>query len=109
MITRAEYMAGNRGTEADMRANFRAYYGDVIAAMGGPKRIDLPFTVEEVRAALAAGDFHLNTLPLPQWDNYARSLPGAAAALKTRGDWLSLGTGVCILKEAARLLAEEPV
>lgn len=98
MKIRSDYMNG-KCTHAE-------YYSDIVDAIGGPSKVDLPFSIARIKAALAAGDEHLNTLPLSMWDGRVSGLHGASAALKKRGDFLSLGTGVCILKQAARMLAE---
>lgn len=94
MITRKQYMAGD--------ASHQDYFRDVISAMGGPERIPCPVDATRIAVALAAGDAHLNTIPLGKWDAYVGRLQRANDALKPRGDYLTLGTGVCILKEAAR-------
>ena len=92
------------------RLAYRRYYGEIIEAMGGAYHLKatIPFHQVEVRKALESGDVNLNTLPLHRWDAacglvYHRS----AKALRERGDYPTLGNAVCILKEAARLLAEE--
>lgn len=94
MITRKDYMEG--------RTSHSAYYRDIITAMGGPDAIPCPATDDEIDEALRASDNHLNTIRLGRWDSYVSRLSGATTALKARGDFLSLGNGVCILKEAAR-------
>lgn len=48
---------------------------------------------------------HFNDIPLPKWDALVPHL-GASKALISNGDWLSLSTGVCIAKEAARQIKE---
>ncbi|MFA5898332.1 MAG: hypothetical protein WC829_04385 [Hyphomicrobium sp.] len=103
MMTRADYLNASR---EEQPAAHRRYYGEIVAALSGPKAIALPFSADEIRLALATGDEHLNTLLLGRWDAYVSQLRGANAELKKRGDYLTLGTGVCILKEAARQLAE---
>lgn len=103
MFTRKDYI--NNSTEPDA---FARYYGEIIDAAGGPEafRASLPRPIEDIRAALDAGDRHLNTIALHAWDGRARPLPAAAVeALRARGDSPSLGSAVCILKEAARRLA----
>ena len=52
--------------------------------------------------------FNTPNMPLRQWDVLVSALPyGIVEQLKEAGDWLSQGTGVCILKEAARQVAEQ--
>lgn len=86
----------------DQPAMHRAYYGEIVRECRVRVPADL---VERSRKALANGDSHLNTIPLGLWDGMVSGLR-VSPALKERGDYLSLGTGVCILKEAARLQAE---
>lgn len=102
MFTRAEYMAFKNSDE--MNVNHHRYYGEIAEEIG--LRLDVKL-IEECAAALARGDEHLNTIALRRWDCMVPTLRGATAALKARGDWLSLGTGVCILKEAARRQAKD--
>ena len=104
IYTRAQYIAA----PGDSSEAFRRYYGNVIEACGGAEAFApyLPFSLDQIRAALAAGDAHLNTLKLHAWDmaSYPTSLP---VALKERGDYLTLGNKICVLKEAARILAQQ--
>lgn len=104
MFSRVDYLKANTGADrAEQTALHRRYYAEIIEAMGGWKYVSLPFSEADVAGALEAGDTSLNTLPLRRWDNYVSRLTRAAPALRERGDGLTLGTGVCILKEAARL------
>jgi hypothetical protein len=77
------------------------------------------FVSDDVRALVARSigvdrihesvdrDGAFNDIPLRRWDAMVPLLGSSVArALKECGDWLSLGTGVCILKEAARQLKE---
>lgn len=75
-----------------------------IALKIGLRPSNLPCSVEKIRKALQT-DKHLNNIPLACWDARVSGLRGANVALKRRGDWLSLGTGVCILKAYAKHLA----
>jgi hypothetical protein len=100
MITRKEYM---NASLQDQPAMHRAYYGEVVRATNTRVSATL---VTRAQEALAKGDTHLNTIPLAQWDFLVRTLRGVDAELKKRGDYLTLGTGVCVLKEAAKLQAE---
>ena len=104
IYTRAQYIAATGdGSEA-----FRRYYGGIIEACGGAKAFApyLPFSLAQIRAAIASGDVYLNTLKLHAWDMACcpASLP---VALKERGDFLTPVGQVCVLKEAARILAQE--
>jgi hypothetical protein len=63
----------------------------------------VPATADEIRAALDAGDEHLNTIPLPAWDSkhyYFKTIPRAAYNI-TNGNWALCET-VCLLKHVAR-------
>jgi hypothetical protein len=97
MITRKAYMADSANLH-------HAYYLEIAMAS---LPLNIPCSVEQVREALASGDEHLNTIPLGKWD--AMALTGdnrrMYKALKERGDFQSLGTGVCVLKAYAKHLA----
>lgn len=56
---------------------------------------------------LASVDEHMNDIQLIRWDELVPMLGNAVAnSLKEMGDYLTLGTGVCILKEAAKQIKE---
>ena len=98
IFTRAQYMAFKG--EAQMREFHRKYYGQIAeeARIGFSAGF-----IADCAAALAAGDEHLNTIRLSRWDSMTtRYEPAVRAAVKKRGDFYSLGDGVCALKEAAR-------
>jgi hypothetical protein len=102
MMTREEYMA-----HPTSEKNHRAYYGEIAKAAGVQVPADI---VERTRQLLKDGDRHLNRIPLGLWDRMALQSPQRAditRELKARGDFWSLGGGVCVMKEAARLQAEE--
>ena len=101
MFTRQAYLDSAR----DNGESFRRYYGEIIAETGFRYSGD----IARVRAALAQGDMHLNTIPLGHWDCMAAGPIAArvAAAFKARGDYATLAGMVCLLKEAARLQAEK--
>lgn len=110
MMTRKEYMHANSyaSSREEQRKVHEKYYGEIVNALGGAFNIPLPFTLDVIRNALAQGDKHLNTLQLSVWDAYARHLftERVAYVLKERGDSISMGTAVCILKRAAVMQAE---
>jgi hypothetical protein len=55
-----------------------------------------------------ATDEHLNNIPLSKWDSLVPRLGTYIAnQLQMVGDWLTLGSGVCILKEAAKQITEK--
>ena len=78
----------------------------------------LPSTPERIRAAVAAGDEHLNTIALSAWDRAAGLLNpyrvhAEACRLHFRAPWtlavasgLSLAERVCVLKHVARFHLE---
>jgi len=96
MLTRKAYLAGE--------CSHAEYYAEIVASV--PL---LPFPhqlVDRCRAALATGDQHLNTIPLPEWDAYGCShglghSPSLKANLRERGDFITLAGIVCILKSWA--------
>jgi hypothetical protein len=99
-MTRQDYM--------ERRVTHREYYASV-AKDAGVAFHDGPF-IERVRKALAAGDEHLNTIPLDEWDRRASGpTPHLSSAFKRHGDFWSLAGAVCVLKEAAKQAAEATV
>lgn len=97
--TRADYMAG--------KVDHATYYRAVAATAGVSYANANPEFMAEVRAALAAGDEHLNTIALDRWDMRAMSLlPSVGRAFREHGDIPTLGGGVCLVKQAARDAAE---
>lgn len=59
-------------------------------------------------ALIDSNNKHFNDIPLRRWDGLVKRLSQKVVdKLKANGDYLSLGVGVCILKEAARQLVEE--
>lgn len=104
-MTRQEYLEQYSALNSDQeRTNLhRKFYGEIINAAGGPRAIHLPFPLSMIRDALKT-DENINNLPLKAWDREIRFLPSAIdQAFHNRGDYLTLGNGVCILKEAARM------
>lgn len=59
--------------------------------------------VSEVARALAAGDEHLNSIPIHRWDSLAAAAQGSLSrSLRRHGDFWSQAGGVCCMKQAAR-------
>jgi len=93
-------------------------YRALIDQMGGPDKVRtlVPVPKERIQEALAAGDEHLNTIPLFAWDvaagrirNQWYSQDYTMYRESKLGPWpkgLSLAERVCILKEAARVWAQ---
>lgn len=113
VYTRKQLFASNRmmGDSHSRWKNHQRYYRGIVNACGGAEEFKevIPYFMERIVQALQVGDTHLNTLPLNRWDTYGNYLynnPAVIAALKERGDFWSNATAVCILKEAAIMLAE---
>lgn len=96
--TRADYMAG--------KVSHEEYYRAVARSAGiSYAKSDI---LLKVRDALAAGDHHLNTIPLGFWDLRAAGLlPSISRAFKVHGDGDTLAGRVCVLKQAARDAVEQ--
>lgn len=96
--TRDDYMNG--------RATHEEFYRAVNQTAGLAIR-NVPL-IAEVKAALARGDQHLNSIPLGRWDVMAfHASASLSRALKAHGDFYSLGGGVCCMKQAAKDAAEQ--
>ena len=107
--------------ETGEKMEHRAIYQRAVERFGGLKAIKplIPFGLEEIKKALENGDEHLNTLPISKWDSasgfYCRGancIPQFGANIwrlyRERGvTSVSCSQGVCLLKEAARMWAEE--
>lgn len=99
MYTRAQYMS--------KEINRQTYYKD-MADYCGIGNFDPAFLLR-VKSALAAGDEHLNTIPLGEWNRMVYAfLPSVKRKVKEYdGYGLTLATGVCMLKAKARHEAEQ--
>lgn len=103
MITRAQHMAVYSD---DPEGSHRAYYAQFVTS-DVRRLVARGIGVPTIRASTDR-DRAFNDIPLRRWDALVRQLPRAVVAqLKEAGDWLSLCTGVCILKEAARQLRDQ--
>lgn len=61
-----------------------------------------------LEALLASPSEAFNDIPLARWEALVKLLPRSVAVdLDGVGDWLTLGSGVCVLKEAARQIVEK--
>lgn len=98
IFTRADYLATPL---AEQPAAHRRYYAQFV----NQRTIDYVVRAIGADRLLASTDPHFNDIPLPKWDNLVRYLP-LAASLRDTGDYLTLGGGVCIAKEAARQYVE---
>lgn len=93
MITRKDYMS--------KRSTFTEFYR-AVNKTAGLVCTDKALIVK-VRAALDAGDEHLNTVSMAVWDTRALRVQGALSrAFKAHGDCYSPAGGVCATKQAAR-------
>lgn len=98
-MLRSEYMNG----QGDKTLLHRQYYAQFVT---DNVRALVLHTIGRSRL-ISSTDAHFNDIPLQRWDAMVRMLPPSVpAALKSCGDWLSLGGGVCVLKEAARQIVE---
>lgn len=95
MTTRKDYL--------DRKVTFEQYYRSVNKAAG------LSFVghsiLPRIEKALEAGDVHLNTIPLKEWDNMGANpilRQNLSRALKQHEDFLTQANIVCCLKQAAR-------
>lgn len=81
-------------------------YTRAINLLGGLDKVIplVPFTLEQIKTALANHDEYLNTLPLRTWDFASQSVRGRLVRVGVT--IFSLSQCVCILKEAARQWAE---
>ena len=86
----------------DKEVSFTEFYRSVNQVAGITLKTNRPL-ISKIKAALAEGDFHLNTIPLASWDMLAASrAPDLSRALKEHGDLYSMAGGVCAMKQAAR-------
>lgn len=83
------------------RCTFEEYYRSVRREAGYRLRAGHPM-VERARVALAAGDEHLNTIPLLEWDNMLIGFFGLSRAFKAHGDYLTAAGAVCFFKQGRR-------
>lgn len=95
MFTRADYIAG--------KCTHRQYYAQFVSD-ATKETVIRTFTIARLSASK---DEHFNDIPLHKWDMAPLIGNGISAKLKAGGDWLSMATKVCILKEAARQIVED--
>lgn len=115
--TRTDYMAHPPRVS---HQEYYAYLADVIGREAVERIVLMTASLPQLREALAAGDAHLNTIPLAKWDGAdpaVRALVAhnarAVMAVSWNGQPLRAGSycwsrseSVCVLKAAARRLAE---
>lgn len=100
MITHAEYMANASRLH-------HAYYLEIAREAGISYAQSAKLA--RIEQALTDGDQWLNSIPLAQWDADALyTKQTVARALKARGTFWSMATGVCVQKAAAIEDARNP-
>ena len=110
----------NIDIETGVELSHQYIYSRAITRFGGLKVIKplIPFSLEEIKKALAEGDEHLNTLDIRKWDSAAGFyVKGSDCEIMPSPIWnlyrqnhvtsASCSQGVCLLKEAARMWAGE--
>lgn len=101
-MTRVEYLAAC-GTDR-LAEHHRRYYAQFVT----PEVRLLLTRFFPVHELLSSTDPHFNDLPLRRWDAAVCWLPKAVGdSMRAQGDYLTLGGGVCVLKEAARQAVEQ--
>lgn len=117
MITRKQYMDNSSADNFDW---FAAYYSQFVNEQVKKAVLNKFGSVEKL-ATCFAKDKHLNNLPLHLWDQLigydgsgnfnSRNNPFYAildrGLLKEAGEGWSASTGICIAKQAARMMVEE--
>ena len=95
MWTRKQFMDGE--------CSHRTYYAQFVT-QGVLDSVRRHFTMERLMRCSDQENF--NTIPLVQWDMLSSAVH-RTQIMRDAGEGMSLGTAVCILKEAARQLVEE--
>lgn len=105
-MTRKEYLAPFISSD-EAATRHRKYYAQFVTE-GVLLLVEKGIGAERIAGSK---DGAFNDIPLHRWDALVSSLHthGVAARLKELGDYLTLGTGVCVLKEAAKQLKEREV
>lgn len=105
MITRKEHVSREYVDAATAMARHREYYSQFVT----PEVKQLVLRHIGRERLLRSKDPHLDDIGLALWDPLIGHIAGSEVVtlLREAGDFLSLGTGVCILKEAARQIIEE--
>ena len=85
------------------KCTHREYYSQFV----NEKVISMVYRNIGVTAIRESKNLYMNDIPLQRWDDMVKGIPTQIVhKLKETGGWLSLGTGVCILKEAAKQIKE---
>jgi hypothetical protein len=97
-VTRQEYL--DSANQAGAHRQYYSQYVDTAVLMLIEKQFELLLLQ-------SSKDEHFNDIPLRRWDVLVPYIKHSTRQkLITNGDSITLGTGVCILKEAARQLVE---
>lgn len=83
-------------TKSEHYAKYEALY----IAKGRP-HFDIPASRAEIKALLAGGDEHLNTIPLKEWDSCTYNVGWTCIGADGK-KYKSLSEQVCLLKHYAR-------
>lgn len=102
-ITRAEYLSNTDFlNEEESFKTHRAYLSQFVT----PDTITYVATKVGHNRLMSSTDRYLNDIPLHIWDRLTTVLPFNYDALREAGETASLGTLVCVAKEAARQYIE---
>jgi hypothetical protein len=94
MMTRTDYLAH--------KISYRDYYAQFVSK----HTKDIVSRHLGKAAILGSQDEHFNDIPLNRWDALVCLLTPESRLLEEAGDYLTLGNGVCVLKEAAAQIVE---
>lgn len=86
------------------KCTHRQYYAQFVGARER-QLVSFRFGVDYLKAALVK-DEHLNVIPLSSWDRLSLQVD-RHADMRAAGDYQTLASAVCILKEAARQVCEQ--
>jgi hypothetical protein len=106
-MLRAEYMA-NYTAGPEGTALHRRYYAQYVTRRVWTA-VFFAFGRERLLKSATSGREAFNDIPLEKWDALASSCHGVDELLRANGDSPSPSSYVCILKEAARQIVEDPL
>jgi hypothetical protein len=94
--TRTQYL----NKECTHEQYYTQYCNDTII-----DRVNSFFGKEKLQDAIKE-DEHLNNIPIAKWDILASNLYDVSKKMKENGDYLTLAGGVCICKQAAKIICD---
>jgi hypothetical protein len=103
-MKRSEYMDNYHGGEEGAKLH-RTYYAQFVT----DEVRELVLRCIGADKIITSSNAHFNDIPLAKWDRMVtcRMMPASVSErLKEAGDWFGLGSGVCILKEAAQQIRD---